>query len=205
MGYKIEVDLDLCQGHAMCEVEAPDYFKVPKRGQVEILNDAPPEEDRARSNKPCGPAPRKPCPSEKRMTEHGRHCPASNWRTGSSGGSRPTATPRRHGDWRPLADFYADDATYGWNIGPKEDVMCVGIDEIRDIALGLEMAGLEGWSYPYQKVVIDDKIGEIVGFWKQIADGPRRSRRRRARDLRHRRQLVPADRGGRGSQDRVAA
>ncbi len=75
------------------------------------------------------------------------------------------------GDWRPLADFYADDATYGWNIGPKEDVMCIGVGEIRDIALGLEMAGLEGWRYPYQKVIIDDKIGEIVGFWKQIAGG----------------------------------
>jgi ferredoxin len=45
--YKVEVDLDLCQGHAMCEVEAPDYFTVPKRGQVEILNSEPPEEDRA--------------------------------------------------------------------------------------------------------------------------------------------------------------
>jgi len=75
------------------------------------------------------------------------------------------------GDWWPLADFYSDDATYGWNIGPKEDVMCIGIGEIRDIALGLEMAGLEGWRYPYQKVIIDDKIGEIVGFWKQIAGG----------------------------------
>ena len=72
------------------------------------------------------------------------------------------------GDWKPLGDFYADDATYGWNIGPKEDVMCIGIGEIRDIALGLEMAGLEGWKYPYQKVIIDDKIGEIVGFWKQV-------------------------------------
>jgi ferredoxin len=30
----------------MCELEAPDYFKVPKRGQVEILNEEPPEEDR---------------------------------------------------------------------------------------------------------------------------------------------------------------
>ena len=77
----------------------------------------------------------------------------------------------RTGDWRGLADFYTDDATYGWNIGPKEDVMCVGIDEIRDIALGQEMEGLEGWRYPYQRVVIDDKIGEVVGFWKQIAGG----------------------------------
>ncbi|MGB9222339.1 nuclear transport factor 2 family protein [Mycobacterium sp.] len=78
-------------------------------------------------------------------------------------------TAEREGDWKGLGDFYADDATYGWNIGPKEDVMCVGIDEIRDIALGLEMEGLENWQYPYQKVLIDDKQGEIVGFWKQVA------------------------------------
>ena len=47
MGIKIEVDMDLCQGHAMCALEAPDYFRVPKRGQVEILSDTAPEEDRA--------------------------------------------------------------------------------------------------------------------------------------------------------------
>jgi ferredoxin len=47
MTIKIEVDLDLCQGHAMCELEAPDYFRVPKRGKVEILNDEAAEEDRA--------------------------------------------------------------------------------------------------------------------------------------------------------------
>jgi len=45
--YRIEVDLDLCQGHAMCELEAPDYFKVPKRGTVEILDTEPPDEARA--------------------------------------------------------------------------------------------------------------------------------------------------------------
>ncbi len=44
--FRVEVDLDLCQGHAMCELEAPDYFRVPKRGQVEILNGEPPEEAR---------------------------------------------------------------------------------------------------------------------------------------------------------------
>lgn len=75
----------------------------------------------------------------------------------------------RAGDWTGLADFYAEDATYGWNIGPKEDVMCVGVDEIRRIALSLEMAGLQGWTYPYQRVLIDDRIGEVVGFWKQVA------------------------------------
>ena len=47
MGYRVEVDLDLCQGHAMCELEAPDYFRVPKRGKVEILNSEPADEDRA--------------------------------------------------------------------------------------------------------------------------------------------------------------
>ena len=41
--YRIEVDLDLCQGHAMCELEAPDYFRVPKRGTVEILDTEPPD------------------------------------------------------------------------------------------------------------------------------------------------------------------
>ena len=49
--------------------------------------------------------------------------------------------------------------------------MASGIDEIRDVALGLEMEGLEDWVYPYQKVLIDEKQGEIVGFWKQIANG----------------------------------
>jgi hypothetical protein len=76
----------------------------------------------------------------------------------------------RKGDWKPLAEFYTDDATYGWNIGPKEDVMCVGKNEIRDVALGLEMEGLENWVYEYQKVLVDDKQGEIVGFWKQIVN-----------------------------------
>ena len=44
--YRVGVDLDLCQGHAMCELEAPDYFLAPKRGKVEILNSEPSDEDR---------------------------------------------------------------------------------------------------------------------------------------------------------------
>jgi ferredoxin len=47
MSYRVEADVDLCQGHAMCEVEAPGHFTVPKRGKVEILNAEPPEQDRA--------------------------------------------------------------------------------------------------------------------------------------------------------------
>ena len=29
---RILVDPDMCQGHAMCELEAPGVFTVPKRG-----------------------------------------------------------------------------------------------------------------------------------------------------------------------------
>ena len=41
---RIEVDLDLCQGHGMCELEAPDVFAA-KTDHVEIL-DANPDESR---------------------------------------------------------------------------------------------------------------------------------------------------------------
>lgn len=76
------------------------------------------------------------------------------------------------GDWRPMAELYTPDATYGWNYGPNEDFMAVGRDEIRDVALGVEMGGLDGWEYPYQKVLIDDQAGEVIGLWKQIATKP---------------------------------
>lgn len=77
------------------------------------------------------------------------------------------------GDWAPLAMMYTEDATYGWNYGPKENFMAVGRDEIRDLALGTEMGGLGGWQYPYQTIVIDEKQGHVVGFWRQIADATR--------------------------------
>ena len=79
----------------------------------------------------------------------------------------------QRGDWRPLADMYTPDATYGWNFGPREEFMAVGRAEIRDIALGLEMGGLDGWTYPYQELLIDDRKGHVLGFWKQIADTAR--------------------------------
>src|SRR5690606_35963125 len=77
------------------------------------------------------------------------------------------------GDWRPMAELYTEDATYGWNYGPKENFMAVGRDEIGDIALGLEMGGLDGWQYPYQEILIDPEKGQVVGFWKQVADATR--------------------------------
>lgn len=76
-------------------------------------------------------------------------------------------------DWSALADYYAEDATYGWNCGPKDDFMAVGREEIRKVALGLEMQGLEGWNYPYQVTVIDELQGMVIGFWKQVSEQTR--------------------------------
>ena len=39
---RIAVDEDLCQGHAMCEVEAPDVFLVPKTGPVTVIGEITP-------------------------------------------------------------------------------------------------------------------------------------------------------------------
>jgi ferredoxin len=45
---RVIVDRDLCQGHAVCEEEAPEVFRVPKGAQtVELLQPEPPEELRA--------------------------------------------------------------------------------------------------------------------------------------------------------------
>ena len=77
------------------------------------------------------------------------------------------------GDWRCLADYYTEDATYGWNYGPDKDFMAVGREEIRELALGQEMAGLAGWTYPYQEWIIDDRTGSMMGLWKQVYEGTR--------------------------------
>jgi ferredoxin len=36
---RVVVDEDLCQGHAMCELEAPDVFKTPKVGPVSLIGE----------------------------------------------------------------------------------------------------------------------------------------------------------------------
>jgi len=44
---RIVVDTDLCQGHGVCENEAPGLFEVGKNHQVVVLETAPPEDRRA--------------------------------------------------------------------------------------------------------------------------------------------------------------
>ncbi|MFE9789442.1 ferredoxin [Nocardia salmonicida] len=43
---RIVVDLDLCQGHGVCQDEAPAVFTVPKRGLVEIVDATPGDAER---------------------------------------------------------------------------------------------------------------------------------------------------------------
>lgn len=45
---RLDVDRDLCQGHAICELEAPAVFSVPKKGKVTVTDPEPPESERPR-------------------------------------------------------------------------------------------------------------------------------------------------------------
>ena len=46
-GFHIVVDRDLCQGHGVCEGEAPDLFEVGKDMQVVVLAERPSDDARA--------------------------------------------------------------------------------------------------------------------------------------------------------------
>ena len=71
------------------------------------------------------------------------------------------------GDWRVMAEWYAEDATYGWMYSVDEHFMAVGRDQIREWAIGIEMDGLDGWHYDYQCTLIDEQKAMVLGFWKQ--------------------------------------
>ncbi len=46
MGLRIVVDMDLCQGHGVCESEAPDLFEVDRDRKVAVLDEHPGEDQR---------------------------------------------------------------------------------------------------------------------------------------------------------------
>ena len=41
---RVTVDRDLCQGHGVCESEAPTVFSVSKKGDLTILDETPSED-----------------------------------------------------------------------------------------------------------------------------------------------------------------
>lgn len=75
----------------------------------------------------------------------------------------------RTGDWKPLAQFYTEDAIYSWNNGSKYEFVARGRDQIRDWVFGTEMEGLETWTYPYARTLIDECKGEVIGIYHQLA------------------------------------
>jgi hypothetical protein len=75
----------------------------------------------------------------------------------------------RTGDWSKMSDFYTEDAIYSWNTGPNWEFVARGRQEIHDHVFGTEMAGLETWTYPYVRTLIDDVKGEFIGIWRQVA------------------------------------
>ncbi|MFZ4519625.1 MAG: ferredoxin [Microthrixaceae bacterium] len=46
MGYRVEVDRDLCQGHGVCESEAPEVFEVGPDRTVVVLTEHPGDDTR---------------------------------------------------------------------------------------------------------------------------------------------------------------
>lgn len=44
VGFRVEVDRGLCQGHGVCASEAPDVFSVSKQGELTVLAEQPPVE-----------------------------------------------------------------------------------------------------------------------------------------------------------------
>lgn len=53
---KINVDLDVCEGHGQCEFAAPEVFEVTDEGSVEF-NPEPPESERANVKKAAAVCP----------------------------------------------------------------------------------------------------------------------------------------------------
>ena len=46
-GWRVVVDRDLCQGHGVCESEAPAVFSVSKDAVLTVVDEVPPDTERA--------------------------------------------------------------------------------------------------------------------------------------------------------------
>ncbi|MFI3197270.1 MAG: nuclear transport factor 2 family protein [Methylococcaceae bacterium] len=76
----------------------------------------------------------------------------------------------KEGNWpKYLGAMYTDDAEYRWNIGPNEEFVARSRKQIEEWALGVQMEGFEDWRYPYHRILIDEKQGEVIGLWRQVS------------------------------------
>jgi hypothetical protein len=76
----------------------------------------------------------------------------------------------REGNWRALADFFTQDIVYGWET-PNGKYQYIGRDTVRDTCVGAAMDPYQDWTYPYDKIVIDDTRGEVFASWWQTPPG----------------------------------
>ena len=70
----------------------------------------------------------------------------------------------RSGDWSKMSAFYTEDALYSWNNGANWEFVARNRQQIHDWVFGTEMAGLEHWTYPYVRTLIDDQKGEFIAL-----------------------------------------
>ena len=76
----------------------------------------------------------------------------------------------REGNWRCLADFYTEDVKYGWDT-PNGRYEFNDRETVRETCVGAAMDPYQGWTYPYDKIVIDETRGEAFCTWWQTPPG----------------------------------
>ena len=76
----------------------------------------------------------------------------------------------QEGNWRHLADMYAEGVVYGWDT-PNGKFEYIGRETVRDTCVGAAMDPYAGWTYPYDKIVIDETRGEAMVTWWQVPPG----------------------------------
>ena len=74
------------------------------------------------------------------------------------------------GNLRHLADFYTEDLQNGWDT-PNGKYEFNGRDAVRETCVGAAMDPYKGWTYPYDKIVIDETRGEAFCTWWQVPPG----------------------------------
>ena len=176
---RIGVDLDLCQGHGVCISELPGSSPSTKpRDRSESSRGKSPRASACALKMPCAIARPGRCFSKKTTTSKRLH-PRTRSHHALLSRQELDEMMRRWvaanddagetGDWSAMANFYTGDAVYSWNNGSKYEFVARNRDEIRDWVFGTEMDGLGKWTYPYVRVLVDEKQGEVVGFWRQVA------------------------------------
>ena len=76
-------------------------------------------------------------------------------------------------DRRPMAELYTEDATYGWTSGRTTSSWPSAAAEIRESPSDRRWPAWRACSYPDERVLVDDQLGEVLGLWEQAADATR--------------------------------